>query len=69
MLRNVVVNSIAYFYPVGNTPAVCLTQDIPPELDADILLLGCGDARNILHTIYADAGSSELEAALYPCFY
>ncbi|KAF8846769.1 hypothetical protein BDZ45DRAFT_812071 [Acephala macrosclerotiorum] len=50
MLNTTVVNIISYFYPIGNTPPVCLTQDIPPGEDVDILLLGCGDARNILFT-------------------
>ena len=54
MLRNVVVNTTTFFYPLGNTPAVCLTQDLPPELDADVLLLGCGDARSVLYTIYVN---------------
>ncbi|KAF2193568.1 hypothetical protein K469DRAFT_789378 [Zopfia rhizophila CBS 207.26] len=42
-----------WFYPVGNTPAVCLTQSLPPDQNASILLLGCGDIRNILFTTYA----------------
>ncbi|EGN92847.1 hypothetical protein SERLA73DRAFT_172514 [Serpula lacrymans var. lacrymans S7.3] len=49
-----------YFYPIGNTSAVCLTRDLPPEENATVLLLGCGDPRNILYTIYAsgaDTGS------------
>jgi hypothetical protein len=43
-----------FFYPVGNTSAVCLTQDLAPEQTADVLLLGCGDPRNILYTVYSD---------------
>lgn len=43
-----------YFYPIGNTSAVCLTRDISPDDPANILLLGCGDLRNILYTICAD---------------
>jgi hypothetical protein len=43
-----------FFYPVGNTSAVCLTQDLAPEQAADVLLLGCGDPRNILYTAFAD---------------
>ena len=54
MIRNTVVNTISYFYPLGNTPAVSLTQDLPHGKDADILLLGCGDARNVLFTCFAD---------------
>ncbi|KAI4676515.1 uncharacterized protein J4E88_007433 [Alternaria novae-zelandiae] len=46
-----------YFYPAGNSPAVCLTQDVPPERDAALLLLGCGDIRNILFTIYSGSGT------------
>ena len=59
MIRNVVASPTQFFYPLGNTPAVCLIQDLPPELDADILLLGCGDARNVLYTAHADARPSE----------
>ncbi|EIM81666.1 uncharacterized protein STEHIDRAFT_104162 [Stereum hirsutum FP-91666 SS1] len=44
-----------YFYPVGNTSPVCLTQDVAPEQSASILLLGCGDPRNILFTLYSAA--------------
>ena len=43
------------FYPLGNTSAVCLTENLPPEHNADVLLLGCGDPRHILYTVYADA--------------
>jgi hypothetical protein len=43
-----------FFYPIGNTGATSLTQDLSPEQSADILLLGCGDPRNILFTLYSD---------------
>jgi hypothetical protein len=43
-----------FFYPIGNTAPVCLTQSLPPEGDASLLLLGCGDVRNVLFTAYAD---------------
>ncbi|KAF2265489.1 hypothetical protein CC78DRAFT_579231 [Lojkania enalia] len=46
----------SYFYPAGNTPAVCLTQSLPPDQDAALLLLGCGDIRNLLFTAYAGIG-------------
>ena len=46
-----------FFYPIGNTSATCLTQDLPVEQAADVLLLGCGDPRNILYTMYADLAS------------
>jgi hypothetical protein len=48
-----------FFYPIGNTSAVCLTQDLAPEEPADVLLLGCGDTRNILYTTYADTQIGE----------
>lgn len=54
MLTPTTVNIVSFFYPIGNTPAVCLTQDLPQEELADVLLLGCGDVRNILFTTYAD---------------
>ncbi|RPA80865.1 hypothetical protein BJ508DRAFT_326956 [Ascobolus immersus RN42] len=43
-----------FFYAVGNTPAICLTDTLAPEEDAEILLLGCGDVRNILFTLFSD---------------
>ncbi|KAG8683041.1 hypothetical protein FRC09_016339, partial [Ceratobasidium sp. 395] len=43
------------FQPLGETAALCLTQDLAPEQPADILLLGCGDPRYILFTLFADA--------------
>lgn len=46
-----------FFYPIGNTPAVCFTSDLPPEQPANVLLLGCGDVRNVLYTVYADLGA------------
>jgi len=46
-----------FFYPIGNTAPSCFTRDLPPETDADILLLGCGDARSILYTIHSDHGA------------
>ncbi|KAI0838348.1 hypothetical protein F5Y06DRAFT_267925 [Hypoxylon sp. FL0890] len=47
---------ITQFYPLGNTPAVSLTRGLPQDIDADILLLGCGDVRNILFTAYSERG-------------
>lgn len=48
-----------FFYPIGNTSAVYLTRDIAPEEPANILLLGCGDPRSILYTIYGEPDGSE----------
>lgn len=58
MYAPVVADILTFFYPIGNTPAVQLTRDLPRETSADILLLGCGDARNILFTVYAEHDSS-----------
>ncbi|KKY13632.1 putative mynd finger family protein [Diplodia seriata] len=49
----------AFFYPLGNTPAACLTQHLPPELPARVLALGCGDARNVLFTAYCEAARAD----------
>jgi hypothetical protein len=43
-----------FFYPIGNTSATCLTRDLDPESDVRLLLLGSGDARNVLCTIHSD---------------
>ena len=45
-----------FFYPIGNTTPASFTRDLAPEIDADILLLGCGDPRSILYTIHSDHG-------------
>ena len=55
MLHNTIINILHYSYPIGNTSAVHLTEQLAWEQDADILLLGCGDVRNILFTVYCDA--------------
>jgi len=54
MLTTAYVNISSFFYPIGNTTAICLTQDLSPEQPAEILLLGCGDARNVLFTSYSE---------------
>ncbi|RDA87014.1 hypothetical protein CP532_3230 [Ophiocordyceps camponoti-leonardi (nom. inval.)] len=52
MLTPAVANRFNFFYPVGNTPAVNLTRNVPNDQDAHILALGCGDLRNLLYTTY-----------------
>lgn len=59
MLTPTPVDIVSFFYPIGNTPAVCLTQDLPYKQAADVLLLGCGDVRNVLFTTYADIQRKE----------
>ena len=41
------------FYPIGNTTPRVLTQYLAPGEDGKLLLLGCGDTRNILYTIHS----------------
>jgi hypothetical protein len=59
MATPVVVDIVTYFYPVGNTSAVHLTRNLPHGQTAQILLLGCGDIRNIVFTVYMDQDSGE----------
>ncbi|KAK7013800.1 hypothetical protein R3P38DRAFT_3004029 [Favolaschia claudopus] len=47
-----------YFYPIGNTSAVCLARDAPSNKDLSLLLLGCGDPRNILFTLFSEPKSA-----------
>lgn len=56
-----------FFYATGNTPAVCLTHSLPPDQDVSLLLLGCGDVRNVLFTAYADLGSGKFSKFLKDC--
>ncbi|KAF3482025.1 uncharacterized protein GIQ15_04784 [Arthroderma uncinatum] len=58
MIRPAHLLTTSFFYPTGNTPAVCLTRSLPPGQDVSLLLLGCGDVRNVLFTAYADLGSA-----------
>ena len=50
-LHPTVARRVTFFYALGNTPPVCLTQTLAPEEPTKALLLGAGDPRNILHTI------------------
>lgn len=62
MSRPSLTLSDTIFYPLGNTPAVNLTQCLPPEICiAKVMLAGCGDARNILFTIYNETGDRTLD--------
>ncbi|KAJ6263015.1 hypothetical protein Dda_1573 [Drechslerella dactyloides] len=54
MLHPVTFGAHNWFYPIGNTPAINLASNLPPEQDARALLLGCGDARNILFTLFTE---------------
>ncbi|TIA72202.1 hypothetical protein D6C83_00890, partial [Aureobasidium pullulans] len=45
-----------HFYPFGNTPAINLLRDYRPSNsdNVDILALGCGDARNLLFSLWSE---------------
>ncbi|KAH6910502.1 hypothetical protein BKA70DRAFT_1370914 [Coprinopsis sp. MPI-PUGE-AT-0042] len=58
-----------YFYPFGNTSAVSLTTDLPVDEPACILLLGCGDPRNILFTIFNQPDQSTRSLDFTCCDY
>ncbi|KAJ1326960.1 DUF4470 domain-containing protein [Microdochium nivale] len=55
MLTVASLNRINFFYPVGNTPAISLTQNLPHGKRAAVLSLGCGDLRHLLFTSHNDA--------------
>ncbi|KAJ3545441.1 hypothetical protein NMY22_g2441 [Coprinellus aureogranulatus] len=44
-----------FFYPIGNTPAASYTEYLPPDVDASIFALGCGDPRSVFYTIDSDS--------------
>ncbi|KAG7043128.1 MYND finger family protein [Colletotrichum scovillei] len=56
MFTPTVANSTSYFYALGNTPAINLAKNLPNGVDASLLLLGCGDVRNIVYTAYNEIG-------------
>ena len=61
MLTPVHALSTRFFYPIGNTPAVSLIGHQPPDKGtAEILLLGCGDIRNILYTVFCNQTGAHL---------
>ncbi|KAK6496850.1 hypothetical protein TWF481_001834 [Arthrobotrys musiformis] len=51
------------FYPIGNSKAINLAEYLPPEIDVDALLLGCGDVRNILFRLFSEFDSGYTASA------
>ncbi|KAF7363883.1 hypothetical protein MSAN_01046300 [Mycena sanguinolenta] len=47
-----------FFYAIGNTSAVSLARDVAPDQDLSLLLLGCGDPRNVLFTLFSEHESA-----------
>lgn len=62
-----IANLVQFFYPIGNTPAVSLTQDLPSHEKADVLLLGCGDVRHILFTINNEQDARDQRPLDFTC--
>ncbi|KAI5787308.1 hypothetical protein EDC01DRAFT_617866 [Geopyxis carbonaria] len=54
-------------YLIGNTPPFCFTSGLPPEEPAHVLLLGCGDPRSILYTIFSEGPTSRRELDFTCC--
>jgi hypothetical protein len=55
-----------FFYPVGNTPAVYLAENLSPEDKVQALLLGCGDPRNMYdRSNPLEALKTKLHSSLY----
>ncbi|KAI0154446.1 hypothetical protein GGR57DRAFT_502647 [Xylariaceae sp. FL1272] len=52
MLTTTHVDNRPMWTPLGTRPAVNLAQFMPPGMPADILMLGCGDVRNLFFTIH-----------------
>ncbi|EKM57621.1 uncharacterized protein PHACADRAFT_206512 [Phanerochaete carnosa HHB-10118-sp] len=48
------------FHPIGHTPPTSLVRDIPPEKDANILILQCSDPHYIFYTLYSSGSDDSL---------
>ena len=66
MLTQTFVNRTYFFFPFGNIPAGNLLRDFGPAQQDQIrfLLLGCGDVRNLLFTLWSQGPDSKLRASL-----
>ncbi|TRM67702.1 hypothetical protein BD626DRAFT_104873 [Schizophyllum amplum] len=67
MAHSVIIPRRTFFYPVGNTSADLLTESLPREENLDLLLIGCGDPRSILYTVYADGAIGKRELDITFC--
>ncbi|KAM3077407.1 hypothetical protein ACMFMG_006752 [Clarireedia jacksonii] len=59
MLGPTIVKLTHFFYPIGNTPAVNLletgsNQNTQDDAPTNVLMLGCGDPRNILFSLWCN---------------
>ncbi|KAK3292980.1 uncharacterized protein B0H64DRAFT_327590 [Chaetomium fimeti] len=67
MYTQAVVEPFEPFHAGSFEPAVSLTEDLPQGVDADILLLGCGDVRNIIYTSFVEQGMPERNLDITAC--
>lgn len=59
-----------WFYPIGNTPAVNLLRDMPPcqgEETINIFSLACGDARNVLFSLWCERRHNTKRTVTFTC--
>ena len=59
-----------WFYPIGNTPAVNLLRDVPACQGEDtirILSVACGDARNLLFSLWCEKGNDSKRTLSFTC--
>ena len=59
-----------WFYPIGNTPAVNLLRDVPAcqgEETTRILSLACGDARNLLFSLWCEKENNIKRTLSFTC--
>lgn len=50
------------FYPLSNTPTTSLTEYLPPQVQANALILAYGDPRKILFTLYSEQGNGDTQS-------
>jgi hypothetical protein len=67
MYTQAFVESAVPFHAGSFGPAVSLTEDLPQGVDADILLLGCGDVRNIIYTSFVEQGPPKRKLDITAC--
>ncbi|KAL1694465.1 hypothetical protein GGG16DRAFT_110174 [Schizophyllum commune] len=68
MAHSIIFPRRSFFYAIGNTSAEVLSASIPPEERLDLLLLGCGDPRNILYTVYSDSPAGSRAYDITCCY-
>lgn len=60
-------SSKPHFNPLSTSAPTCLTEYLPPEQDAHVLMLGCGDARSVLYTVYIDGEGHYVGQSKFEC--